>query len=75
MTSSETQHRFTNGGGSSIAQIYTYDPYGRLLTTMPGATLDQPFRWNNEYGINDFDYKIGTRYYDTSQARWTQTDQ
>jgi RHS repeat-associated protein len=56
-----------------VVQAYEYEPYGRIATGTIG-TLTQPFRWNSEYAINDYDYKIGARWYDASIARWTQRD-
>lgn len=79
---SSRYHYFFDGRGSVSAltdtdgngiQYYGYEPYGRLTPGTIG-TLDQPFRWNGEYAINDYDYKIGARRYDASTARWTQQD-
>ncbi|MCU1497997.1 MAG: hypothetical protein JWM47_1950 [Acidimicrobiales bacterium] len=74
-------HYLTDGRGSIDAltdakgqrvQAYRYDPWGRTTVALGG--IDQPFRWNSEYAINDYDYKIGARYYDASLGRWTQRD-
>lgn len=78
---SSRSHYFYDGRGSidsltdatgNTVQRYLYDPYGRDAGSI--GTIDQPFRWNGEYALNDYDYKIGARYYDASIARWTQQD-
>ncbi|MCU1497695.1 MAG: hypothetical protein JWM47_1648 [Acidimicrobiales bacterium] len=77
----ERYHYLTDGRGSidsltdakgQRVQAYRYDPWGR--TTANLGNVDQPFRWNSEYALNDFDYKIGARWYDASLGRWTQRD-
>ncbi|MCU1497696.1 MAG: hypothetical protein JWM47_1649 [Acidimicrobiales bacterium] len=74
-------HHLTDGRDSIDAltdpkgqrvQLYRYDPWGRATLAIGG--VDQPFRWNSEYAINDYDYKIGARWYDASIGRWTQRD-
>ncbi|MCU1497697.1 MAG: sle [Acidimicrobiales bacterium] len=74
-------HYLTDGRGSVATltdakgqrvQTYRYDPWGR--TTANLGNVHQPFRWNSEYAINDYDYKIGARWYDASLGRWTQPD-
>ena len=63
----------TDNTGNGV-QYYRYDPWGRLDTAATIGTINQPFRWNAAYALNDYDYKIGARRYDASIARWTQTD-
>jgi RHS repeat-associated protein len=74
-------HYFYDGRGSAdsltdeagdVMQQYGYDPYGRLRSSF--GSVDQPFRWNGYYALNDFAYKVGARWYDASLGRWTQLD-
>jgi RHS repeat-associated protein len=51
---------------------YTYGPWGE--TTVVSNTVPSSIRYANGYAETDGLYKFGTRYYDTADARWTQTD-
>jgi RHS repeat-associated protein len=80
-TGSDRYHYLYDGRGSvdgltddsgEEVNSYAYDPYGGDA----GSTevVDQPFRWNGEYALNDDSYKIGARWYDGTLGRWTQLD-
>ena len=71
----------TDALGSVIALIdaagtqtdtFGYDPYGRS-TGRTGST-DNPFRFTGEYNDATGLYKIGLRYYQPENGRWTQQD-
>jgi RHS repeat-associated protein len=78
-----TRYYFTFDGLGSITGLtdstgarvnaYRYDPYGQLLSSTEG--LPQPFRYTG--GIHDSATgltKLGIRYYDPHQGRFTQPD-
>jgi RHS repeat-associated protein len=59
-----------NGTGSTVANRYGYDPFGKV------TTASQPNPWGFVGGFQDSTklVKFGTRYYDPSTGRWTQQD-
>lgn len=62
----------TDSSGN-LVQSYDYTPFGRIAAGTFGSVV-QPFRWNGEYALSDYNYKIGGRWYDASVGRWTQRD-
>ncbi len=61
------------GSGGTVLNTYKYDPYGRNLATT--GTAYNP--WQFAQGFLDSATgltKFGTRYYDRTTTRWTQTD-
>ena len=83
-TASTTDYYAFDGHGSVIAIIspsgtvdaqYRYDPYGKPLT---GSGLSTPpansYAYKGEYLDASGLYKMGLRYYDPMQGRWTQQD-
>jgi len=69
-----------DGQGQKVAG-YSYDPYGATRTITGTATGDltqanaNPDRYTSGYRDNDSGlYKLGYRYYDTLQGRFTQQD-
>jgi len=69
-----------DGQGQKVAG-YSYDPYGATRTITVTATGDltqanaNPDRYTSGYRDNDSGlYKLGYRYYDTLQGRFTQQD-
>lgn len=63
----------TGGGGNPI-QKYTFEPYGEIAW-QKDTSIQNPYRFAQGY----FDYetnmhKFGVRYYDQTQARFTQLD-
>lgn len=60
----------------ALARSYTYDPYGN--SNGGTGSLSQPWQYASGYLDNTTPtsgfYKFGTRYYDTTNARWTQLD-
>jgi RHS repeat-associated protein len=61
-----------NGNGSTVANRYAYDPYGKVTT----STGTQSNPWGYAGGLLDSTglVKFGTRYYDPNIGRWTQQD-
>jgi RHS repeat-associated protein len=74
-----------DGQGSVIALVdpsgtqraaYAYDPYGdhATATAMNGTLPPNPWRWIGSYLDATGLYKMGARYYDPVQGRFTQLD-
>jgi RHS repeat-associated protein len=62
----------TDNGGT-VQDSYSYDPYGNSLS----ATASVPNPWRFDDGYYDAAtglYKLGARYYNPSDGRWTQLD-
>ncbi len=65
-----------DGNGTERAR-YAYDPYGNttLAQGVNGGLPDNPYRYKGEYLDRTTGYyKMGMRYYDPKQGRWTQQD-
>jgi RHS repeat-associated protein len=61
----------TNSSGQ-VVRGYRYDPYGRTIAS--GGSTETPWRFAGEYLDQAGLYKIGHRYYDPNDGRWTQRD-
>lgn len=61
-----------SGDGLSIGDRYAYDPYG--TTTYHTGSVANAWGYAGGYSDSTGLVKFGTRYYDPSTARWTQTD-
>jgi|GEM_PF-3243359 len=60
----------TNG---TVQNTYTYDPYGNTLTST--GSLANSIKYSGGYFDDQTGlYKYGTRYYNSSEGRWTQLD-
>jgi len=60
---------------SAVTAAYSYDPYGTLRSITGVEAADNAFRYGQ--GYTDFAtglVKLGIRYYDTNQGRFTQLD-
>lgn len=73
---------FTDGAGSvaglfnssgTVVANYTYDPYGSTTASGPQAGVN-PFRFKGGYQDPTGFYKFGTRFYNPTNATWTQQD-
>ena len=59
----------------TVTTRYDYTPYGQTTTTaVTGGHVDQPFRFTGQHQDPTGLYKMGLRYYNPTQARWTQPD-
>lgn len=60
----------------TVAGTYTYDAYGQLIAaSLPTAIAqNNPWRYTGAYQDGTGLYKLGERYYDPSQGRFTQQD-
>jgi RHS repeat-associated protein len=60
-----------NGAGTTVANRYSYDPFGKVTVTGSQANP-----WGYAGGFQDSTklVKFGTRYYDPNLGRWTQQD-
>jgi len=61
------------GSTGAVVSTYKYDPYGKQTSTT--GTIANPWRFAGQYydattGL----YKMGQRYYNPANARWTQQD-
>ncbi|HEX8182838.1 MAG TPA: RHS repeat-associated core domain-containing protein [Candidatus Saccharimonadales bacterium] len=57
----------------TVQNTYDYDPYGTLLSST--GSVQNPWRYAGAY--YDYQtqlYKMGARYYNSTDARWTQLD-
>jgi RHS repeat-associated protein len=61
-----------NGAGTTVANRYGYDPYGKL--TASTGTQANPWGYAGGYRDSTGLIKFGTRYYDPNLGRWTQQD-
>jgi RHS repeat-associated protein len=61
-----------NGNGSTVANRYAYDPYGKVTTST--GTQANPWGYAGGYLDSTGLVKFGTRYYDPNLGRWTQHD-
>jgi len=60
---------------SAVTATYSYDPYGVLRAINGVGAADNPFRYGQ--GFTDYTtglIKLGARYYDPTQSRFTQVD-
>ena len=81
-TAGTSNYYVFDGLGSVVALIsptgtktssYTYDPYGQTRTET--GTAYNPYRYTGGYyDTTSKQYKLGVRYYDPAQGRFTQTD-
>jgi RHS repeat-associated protein len=57
----------------TVQATYSYDPYGTSLGTT--GSISNPIRYDGGYYDNATGlYKFGERYYNSTDARWTQLD-
>lgn len=61
-----------NGSGSTVANRYGYDPFGKPTYTT--TTVANPFGFAGGFLDATGLVKFGTRYYDPKSGRWTQQD-
>ncbi|MGH9103700.1 MAG: LamG-like jellyroll fold domain-containing protein, partial [Acidimicrobiales bacterium] len=62
-----------DGSGGTVADRYSYDPYGNLLASQ--GSLPNPYRYAGGYYDSQSGlYHFGQRFYDSVIARWTQPD-
>lgn len=61
-----------NGNGTTVANRYGYDPYGK--STYKTETASNPWQYAGGYLDSTGLIKFGTRYYDPGLGRWTQSD-
>ena len=61
----------TNSAGA-VVNSYSYEPYGRRHVATEG--VPNPFQYDAGYTLNGTIYRYGVRFYDTSNANWTQPD-
>ena len=65
----------TNSLGDLVA-TYSYEPFGKLKSST--GTIANPYRWLGGLGVYHDQatglYKMGTRYYDPTLGRFTQSD-
>nr|WP_246316457.1 RHS repeat-associated core domain-containing protein [Kineococcus aurantiacus] len=59
----------------TVADSYSYSAYGTTLSASETSGLSQPFRYGGGYddGVTGL-VKLGARYYDAAQGRFTQQD-
>ncbi|WP_164710174.1 RHS repeat-associated core domain-containing protein [Euzebya pacifica] len=61
--------------GGTVTTRYAYSPYGQTsVTAVTAGHVDQPFRFAGQHQDPTGLYKMGLRYYNPDQARWTQPD-
>jgi RHS repeat-associated protein len=64
----------TNQAGT-LTTRYDYTPYGQTTVTSLGSGhVNQPYRYTGQHQDPTGLYKMGLRYYNPNQARWTQPD-
>lgn len=61
-----------NGNGTTVANRYGYDPYGK--STYKTETASNPWQYAGGYVDSTGLIKFGARYYDPGLGRWTQRD-
>jgi len=61
-----------NGAGSSVANRYGYDPFGK--STYSSTTVANPWGFGGGFLDSTGMVKFGARYYDPNIGRWTQQD-
>ena len=61
-----------DSGGSTLVKSYSYDPDGNSTTTGTGTATDLRFAGGHTLPSGLIHY--GARYYNPTQARWTQPD-